>query len=79
MGTDSEGTATEPTENFNPLAWWATATYPSMRQWAFSDARARVLQRIWGGTGILREGEELDDRVPAAAGMVRAEEPGRVA
>jgi hypothetical protein len=35
MGTDSEGTATEPTENFNPIAWWATATYPSMRQWAF--------------------------------------------
>ena len=35
MGTDGEGTATELTENFNPITWWSTATYPSMRQWAF--------------------------------------------
>ena len=35
MGIDGEGTATELTDNFNPIAWWSTATYPSMRQWAF--------------------------------------------
>jgi hAT family C-terminal dimerisation region len=34
-GTDGEGATTELTENFNPITWWSTASYPSMRQWAF--------------------------------------------
>jgi hypothetical protein len=35
-GTDGEGATTELTEIFNPITWWSTASYPSMRQWAFN-------------------------------------------
>jgi hypothetical protein len=30
-GTDGEGMSTELTEDFNPITWWSTASYPSIR------------------------------------------------
>jgi hypothetical protein len=55
MGTDSEGTATELTEDFNPIMWWSTAaTYPSMRQWAFDTlscpATSCECERVFSST-----------------------------
>jgi hypothetical protein len=31
QGTDGEGMSTELTEDFNPITWWSTAPYPSIR------------------------------------------------
>jgi hypothetical protein len=31
QGTDGEGMSTEPTEDFNPITWWLTDSYPSIR------------------------------------------------
>jgi hypothetical protein len=31
QGTGGEGISTELTEDFNPITWWSTAPYPSIR------------------------------------------------
>jgi hypothetical protein len=54
MGTDSEGTATELIEDFNPLTWSSTAAYPSMRQWAFDTLSCPAIscecERVFSST-----------------------------
>jgi len=78
MGTDGEGTATELTENFNPITWRSTATYPSMRQWAFDTlscpATSCECERVFSSTKklITPERNKLQDDTIEALECLKA-------
>jgi hypothetical protein len=78
MGTNSEGTATELTENFNPITWWLTATSPSMRQWAFDTlscpATSCEYERVFSSTKklITPERNSLADNTIKALECLKA-------
>jgi hAT family C-terminal dimerisation region len=39
--------STELTEDFNPITWWSTAPYPSLRQWAFDTLSCPATSCEW--------------------------------
>ena len=78
MGTDGEGTATELIEDFNPITWWSTAAYPSMRQWAFDTlscpATSCECERVFSSTKklITPERNKLQDDTIEALECLKA-------
>jgi hAT family C-terminal dimerisation region len=72
------GTATELTEDFNPITWWSTAAYPSMRQWAFDTlscpATSCECERVFSSTKklITPERNKLRDDIIEALECLKA-------